>query len=101
MTSDCEPAPAGTDPKHIYKNLTHVVPSVSYDVGFSLSNNGNLELGPYNGTALATSCLDYSSQATVIIPAPSLNPSSGANRRDTLPLLSYFLLAAMTAITLS
>jgi hypothetical protein len=100
VTSNCEPAPAGTDPTHIYKNLTHVIPSVSYDVDFSLSHIGNLELGPYNGTVLATSCLDYSPQVTSIIPAPFVNPSSGADKSVALPLFSYLLLAALTAIVI-
>lgn len=100
VTSNCEPAPAGTDPTHIYKNLTNVIPSVSYDVDFSLSHIGNLELGPFNGTALATSCFDYSPQVTGIIPAPVVNPSSGADKSVALPFFSYLLLAVLTAIVM-
>lgn len=101
VTSNHEPAPAGTDPTHIYNNLTYVIQSVSYDVGFSLSHIGNLELGPYSGTVLSTSCLDYSPQVTGIIHAPVVNPSSGAHKSVAFPLFNYLLLAALTAVAMN
>jgi hypothetical protein len=100
VTSDCEPAPAGTDHTHIYKNLTNVVPSVSYDVDVSLSNIDNLELGPFNGSAIATSCLDYSPRVSGLIPAPVVNPSSGADKSVAVPLFGSLLLIALTAIVM-
>jgi len=97
VTSNCEPAPAGTNPTHIYKTLTHVIPSVSYDVDFSLSKIGNLELGPFNGTAIATSCLDYSPQVSGLIPAPLVNPSSGTDKSVAVPLFGCLLIVALMA----
>ncbi|KAL1964916.1 hypothetical protein VTN77DRAFT_6269 [Rasamsonia byssochlamydoides] len=101
VTSNCEPAPAGTDPSHIYKNLTLVVPSVSYDVDFSLPVIGNKEFGPYNGTALPTSCLDYSTKATGLTTPATVNPaSSAADRVLAMPLFGWLMLVALSAVML-
>jgi hypothetical protein len=100
VTSDCESAPTGTEPNHIYSNLTLVVPSVSYDVDFSASDIGNLELGPYNGTALPTSCLDYSSQVSALISAPVVNPTSSADKTLAISLQRYLLFVSLLAMIL-
>ncbi|KAF8848533.1 hypothetical protein BDZ45DRAFT_753731 [Acephala macrosclerotiorum] len=79
VINDCTLAPAGTDPAHIYKNLTYVVPSISTDFDLSLAKpKENMPLGPYNGTTLPTQCLDYDSKSTSLIVAPTVRPSSGA-----------------------
>lgn len=76
------------------------MPSVSYDVDFSLSHVGNLELGPFNGTALATSCLDYSPKVTALTAAPLVNPDSGADKNVAGRMFSYLLLFTLMAVVM-
>lgn len=91
VINDCTPAPTGTDPSHMYKNLTLVVPSISTDFDLSLGKpKENLPLGPYNGTTLPTQCLEFDAKSTSLIAAPAVRLSSGAGHVSVvaLPVLS-------------
>jgi hypothetical protein len=102
VTSNCQPAPAGTDASHIYKNLTLVKPSVSYDVDFALSGTGNADkfIGPFDATALPTSCLDYSPKMTGLIAAPSVSPVSGSERSVAVPMFGCLAVVALMAVVM-
>jgi len=79
VTRDCAPAANGTAPDLVFANLTHVVPTLSYDVGFNATGIDQyiFELG--NQINLPTSCLDYLPLARALGPVPDL--SSGAGGR--------------------
>jgi hypothetical protein len=97
---NCEPPPAGTNASQIYQNMTHVAPGVSYDVDFSLTGVGEKLLGPFDATALATSCLEHSPQATSPITAASANPTSGADRSVAVPMFGCLLVVALIAVVM-
>jgi hypothetical protein len=98
--SNCEPPSAGTNSSQIYKNMTHVAPSVSYDVDFSLTGIGEKLLGPFNATALATSCLEHSPQFTSPIAVASANPTSSADRSVAVPMFGCLLVVALMAVVM-
>jgi hypothetical protein len=59
VMSNCQPAPAGTAKDTVFHNLTYVVPTLSFDIGFNASDVSTKELQIGPNISLPTSCLDY------------------------------------------
>jgi len=93
VTKDCKNAPAGTSLDHIFHNLTHVVPTLSYDVGFNATdvNTEVFQLG--NNTTLPTSCLDFLPSASALGPVP--DSSSDGQRLGSQVSMVWVALAFM------
>ena len=78
VTSDCKPASPDTLADLVFHNLTQVVPTLSYDWGYNVTDFGSHNIPIGNGTPLATSCLDYLPSATALGKAPSRSKSTAA-----------------------
>ena len=75
VTDTCDPAPSGAPSSQIYNNLTHVVPSVGFDLVWN--NDGQLEtLDSATLPGLPTACLEYFPK-TSKLSTPNKNDASG------------------------
>jgi hypothetical protein len=79
VTRDCQPAKPNTPSHEIFHNLTHVVPTVSFDIGFNGSIVGidsptiTFPLG--DNYTLPTSCLDFLSNVHALGSVPDSSDS--------------------------
>jgi hypothetical protein len=94
VTNDCTPASPGTDPSHIYKNLTHVVPALTTDFNFSTSKPiEDFLFGPYNLTTLPTQCLEFDAKSTSLVNAPMVSPTNNGGARTGAAVIPMIALA--------
>jgi len=71
-----------------------VVPSLTTDFDLSLAEpSENLMVGPFNGTALPTQCLEFDTKSTSLINAPVMNPKSSGAGRAGVALLPIIVIA--------
>lgn len=57
MNAKCEPSPAGAPAADVFANLTHITPSVGFDL--VLDNNSKVSVLANSTTPLPTSCLEF------------------------------------------
>jgi hypothetical protein len=97
VTSDCQPAANGTASDLVFHNLTLVVPTLGFDIGWNVTaldhevTDDVIQLG--SNVTLPTSCLDYAPKASALGPVPDKSTSGGSVLRLDIRYLS---LAAVT-----
>jgi len=78
VTGTCDPAPSGAPSSQVYNNLTHVVPSIGFDLIWN--DDGKLDvLDSGSLPGLPTACLEYFPK-TSQLSAPNKNDASGEIR---------------------
>ena len=94
---NCEPADPSTPDDEIFHNLTHVVPTLSYDWGVNATEVGGESWTIGNETVLATACLDYLPSATAQGPVPG-NAKSDATPRWTQTVPTRLLVLLVMSV---
>ena len=101
-TRDCKAAPPKTPSDEIFLNLTHVVPTLSYDWGYNVTDLGVHDFSLGNRTMLATACLAYLPSVTALGPVPSKSKqnAAGSVRSQLLGARGVFFTAMVAFLAL-
>jgi hypothetical protein len=100
VTRDCKPANAGTPSNQIFHNLTYVVPTVSFDVGFNSSIftadllAGSIPVG--TNYTLPTSCLDFLPKTHALGTVPG--SSDGVRMQSPLAAIWAMIILSMLCL---
>ena len=96
VTRDCAPAPPGTPADQIFRNLAHVVPTLSFDWGFNATAIGDHEFQLGTNSSPPATCLDYLPRTRALGQVPA-----SSNDAMRLHHLVWAQLAALVVIAVA